>query len=63
MAQYGLNIKELNRIVQMNFSGIAAGVVYEGERHFDLVVRLDDEKTPRTSMILKKLICGASKRE
>ena len=44
VAQYGLNIKELNRIVQMNFSGIAAGVVYEGERHFDLVVRLDDEK-------------------
>jgi len=44
VAQYGLNIEELNRIVQMNFSGISAGTVYEGERRFELVVRLDEKE-------------------
>ncbi len=42
LGQYGLNIKELNRAVETAFSGGVAGVIYEGERMFDLVVRLDE---------------------
>lgn len=41
LGRYGLNINELNTIVQTAFSGGIAGVIYEGERMFDLVVRLD----------------------
>ncbi|MCC6839900.1 MAG: CusA/CzcA family heavy metal efflux RND transporter [Flavobacteriales bacterium] len=40
VAQYGLNIRELNRTVRTAFAGEAAGAVYEDERRFDLVVRL-----------------------
>ncbi len=40
IARYGLNIKELNDMVAMGFAGSAAGNVFEGERRFDLVVRL-----------------------
>ncbi len=40
---YGLNIKDLNTVVESAFSGGVAGVIYEGERMFDLVVRLDEE--------------------
>ena len=40
MAQYGLHIKEVNQMVRMAFAGEDAGVIYEGERRFDLVVRL-----------------------
>ncbi|MEM8968411.1 MAG: CusA/CzcA family heavy metal efflux RND transporter, partial [Bacteroidota bacterium] len=40
LAQYGLNIRDLNQIVQMAFGGSVAGTVFEGERRFDLVVRL-----------------------
>ncbi len=43
LAQYGLNIQELNTIVRTAFSGETAGVVFEGEKRFDLVVRLKDE--------------------
>lgn len=43
IAQYGLNIEELNRIVRTAFAGEAAGVVYENERKFDLVVRLQKQ--------------------
>lgn len=43
VANYGLNIKEINDIVSTAFAGKSAGVVYENERKFDLVVRLDEE--------------------
>lgn len=41
IAQYGLNIRELNTIVRAAFSGESAGVIFEGEKRFDLVVRLE----------------------
>ena len=43
IARYGLNIQELNTIVRTAFSGETAGVIFEGEKRFDLVVRLKDE--------------------
>ncbi len=43
MAQYGLQVKEINQVVRAAFAGESAGVVYEGEKRFDLVVRLDEK--------------------
>src|SRR6056297_293678 len=43
MAQYGLAISDVNTLVQTAFAGGKAGVVFEGERRYDLVVRLDEE--------------------
>ncbi|WP_278935016.1 CusA/CzcA family heavy metal efflux RND transporter, partial [Parabacteroides johnsonii] len=44
IARYGMNIEELNTIIRTAYAGEAAGVVFENERRFDLVVRLDKEK-------------------
>lgn len=41
MANYGLNVEDINNVVSTAFAGKRAGVVYENERRFDLVVRLD----------------------
>jgi heavy metal efflux system protein len=41
IAAYGMNIEDINRTVRTAFAGEAAGVVFENERKFDLVVRLD----------------------
>jgi len=41
LALYGLNIGDLNRVIRMGFAGESAGLVYEGEKRFDLVVRLE----------------------
>ena len=41
LAGYGLNIEDVNNIITTAFAGQSAGVVYENERKFDLVVRLD----------------------
>jgi cobalt-zinc-cadmium resistance protein CzcA len=40
IAQYGLNIANVNRIINTAYAGGTTGVVYEGERKFDLVVRI-----------------------
>ena len=43
MAQYGLHIKEVNKVIRSAFAGEKAGVIYEGEKRFDLVIRLNDQ--------------------
>ncbi|HEU5145158.1 MAG TPA: efflux RND transporter permease subunit, partial [Chryseosolibacter sp.] len=42
IAQHGISIEELNTVIRTAFAGEQAGVVFEGERKFDLVVRLND---------------------
>jgi heavy metal efflux system protein len=41
IANYGLNIEDINHVISTAFAGGNAGVVFENERKFDLVVRLD----------------------
>ncbi len=41
LAGYGLNIEDINHVISTAFAGEGAGVVYENERKFELVVRLD----------------------
>lgn len=41
IANYGLNIDDINHMVSTAFAGGKAGVVFENERRFDMVVRLD----------------------
>jgi cobalt-zinc-cadmium resistance protein CzcA len=43
IAQYGLNIADINNVIRTAFAGGTAGLVYEGERRFDLVIRLASE--------------------
>lgn len=44
LALYGLNIGDVNKVIRMGFAGEIAGRVYEGERRFDMVVRVDSDK-------------------
>ena len=44
IAQYGMSIKDVNQMVAMGFAGAKAGNVFEGEKRFDLVVRLKKER-------------------
>ncbi|MEN7550286.1 CusA/CzcA family heavy metal efflux RND transporter [Rapidithrix thailandica] len=43
MAYYGLDVSNLNTVVNTAMSGQSAGNIYEGERKFDLVVRLEQQ--------------------
>src|SRR5690606_28100270 len=44
IARYGLNIAEVNDMLSMAFAGKIVGNVFEGEKSFDLVVRLGSEQ-------------------
>ena len=41
MALYGMNVEDVNHVITTAFAGESAGFVFEDERKFDLVVRLD----------------------
>ena len=56
IAQYGLNISDINRVVNAAFAGESSGMVYEGERRFDLVVRLAGEKRKNLEDVRQLLI-------
>src|ERR1035437_3874600 len=43
LAQYGLSIEEVNRVLRTAFAGSQAGVVFDEEKRFSLVVRLDKD--------------------
>ncbi len=43
IAKYGLNIQDLNQLVQLGFAGATAGNIFEGEKRFELVVRLGED--------------------
>ncbi|MBR9845128.1 MAG: CusA/CzcA family heavy metal efflux RND transporter [Algicola sp.] len=44
IARYGLNIADLNTMLSMGFAGRTVGHVFESEKRFDLVVRLESSK-------------------
>ena len=41
IARYGLNIADLNEMITLGFAGKSVGNVFEGEKRFDMVIRLD----------------------
>lgn len=43
IAQFGLSVEDINRTINTGFAGESAGLIFEGEKRFDLVVRLDKE--------------------
>ncbi len=43
IAQYGLDISKLNLYISAAFAGVSAGVIFEGERRYDMVIRFDEQ--------------------
>ncbi len=56
MAQYGLNVQEINNVVNTALAGQTSGLVYEDEKRFDLVVRLKNEQRSSIADVQNLLI-------
>ena len=52
LARYGLTIARVQDIVSTALGGQVAGRLYEGDRRFDIVVRLNDEQRNKTDELL-----------
>lgn len=60
LAQYGVSINELNRVVRTAYAGDVSGKIYEGEKQFDLVLRMDATMKEDPSNIEELLIPTAN---
>ncbi len=56
MAQFNLNVNDVNHMVNAAFAGQTTGQVYEGEKRFDLVLRLDEKQRENLEDIRNLLI-------
>ena len=54
IARYGINIEDVNDLIESIIIGKGAGLVYDGEQRFNLVVRLRDDAS-RDLEAIKKL--------
>jgi cobalt-zinc-cadmium resistance protein CzcA len=60
IARYGINIEDVNGVVEAIVAGEEAGQVYEGEKRFDLVVRLGAESSSDVQAIRNLIIPAAN---
>ena len=60
LSQFALNVEDVNNIVNTAFAGQSTGSVFEGEKKFDLVVRLDGEQRKNVDDVNNLLIATPS---
>lgn len=56
IAQYGLAIADVNAVINTAYAGGYAGTIYEGERRFDLVVRIPKDPNTDPALLRSLLI-------
>ncbi len=60
IARYGLNIADLNEMIALGFAGKTVGNVFEGEKRFDMVVRIDKENRNDIEDLKKMYVAAPS---
>ncbi|MGZ3862141.1 MAG: CusA/CzcA family heavy metal efflux RND transporter [Bacteroidia bacterium] len=60
IAQYGVSISDINKVINAAFAGETAGLVFEGEKKFDMVVRLNSGKRKDVEDVRNMLVPSAS---
>lgn len=56
IARYGINVADVNDVVESVIAGKPAGLVYEGEQRFNLVIRLSEETSRDIETITNLLV-------
>ncbi len=56
IARYGINIEDVNNVTKSIIAGQPAGIVYEGEQRFDVIVRLKQSSGQDVESIRKLLV-------
>lgn len=56
LAKYGITIEDFNRFINLAFPGEKLADIYEGERSFDLVIKLNDNYTTNIEQVKSALI-------
>jgi cobalt-zinc-cadmium resistance protein CzcA len=60
ISRYGLNVSDINDVIETALGGKSAGVVYEGDRAFDITVRLPETERNSLTSLGKIVIASPS---
>ncbi|HCC49200.1 MAG TPA: CusA/CzcA family heavy metal efflux RND transporter [Elusimicrobia bacterium] len=60
ISRYGLNVSDINDVIETALGGRPAGVVYEGDRAFDITVRLPETERDSLGALGKIVITAPS---
>ncbi len=63
LAKYGVSVEDFNRFIELAFAGEKLADVYEGQRSFDLVLRLNENYTGSIDQVRSALIDVSSGRK
>ena len=63
LAQFGLNVADVNRTVQTAFAGETAGQIFEQERRFDLVLRLRSDLRKDINSVRRLFVAAPNGRQ
>lgn len=60
LALFGVSVKEVNQVINTGLAGQAAGTLFDGEKRFDIVVRLDDKNRKSIEDVRSLYVTSAS---
>lgn len=56
IALYGITVQQINEVIQTAFAGKATGTIYEDDRRYDMVVRLESDERNRIETLRNLLV-------
>ncbi len=63
LSKYGVSVEDFNRFIELAFAGEKLADIYEGQRSFDLVLRLNENYTESIEQVRSALIDVSSGRK
>ncbi|HWA06961.1 MAG TPA: CusA/CzcA family heavy metal efflux RND transporter [Ignavibacteria bacterium] len=60
IAVYGINVEDINEVIETALGGRSAGYIFEGDRKFDIVIRYDDEYKKNIESVKNVLVSSSS---
>lgn len=60
IAIYGINVEDINEVIETALGGKSAGFIFEGDRKFDIVIRYDDEFKKNIESVKNILVVSSS---
>ena len=60
IAKYGINVEDINEVIETALGGKQAGVIFEGDRKFDIVIKYDDEYKKNIDAVKNVLVSSST---
>jgi cobalt-zinc-cadmium resistance protein CzcA len=59
IAKFGINVEDINEVIETALGGKAAGVIFEGDRKFDIVIKYDEEYKKNINAVKNVLVSSS----